>query len=194
MRFAFPATAARVALLALLFTACVTVNIYFPAARVEHAAEDIVEDVYGKPQPTGEAKEPTSQLEVFLALLGPAEAHAAEATTVSNAAIRGLKQQIAQNHKQLAPFYASGNLGIGRDGFLVIRSQEGMAVPQVAQLKRLVDADNEARAQLYKEVAAALQIDATQLTKVQAIFADEWRDQAPKGWWVQDNGGAWKQR
>jgi len=34
--------------LALALAACVTVNIYFPAAKVEKTADEIVGDVYGK--------------------------------------------------------------------------------------------------------------------------------------------------
>ncbi len=201
----FQAKASRLGLafaLLLLAGACVTVNIYFPAAEVERAAERIVEDVYatggsgsqegGTPQSGG-----SSALEVFLAslrFLGPATAHAQDAVGVSNAAIRNLKEQIAQNHGQLAPFYQRGAVGIDNKGLLEVRNTEGLDLQQVAQLKRLVGADNQARTQLYREVAAALGIDATQVGKVQEIFAGEWQSKAPAGYWIQDAGGAWRQK
>jgi len=167
--------------------ACVTVNVYFPAAKVEKTAERIVSDIYGQEEPVKEkAKEgkPTSWLGNFLAFLGPREAHAQDATTVSNASIRGLKAKIAQNHQQLLPFYAKGNVGIKPDGYLALKSAKGLPMAQVAALKRLIAADNGARTQLYKEVAAALNLGGNQVPKVAAIFAKHWRSQAQPGWLI----------
>lgn len=170
--------------------ACVTVNIYFPAAEVERTADQVVDEVYGIQD--GETK-PESGLRTFLAqalsALGPAEAHAADATSVSNAAIRGLKQQIKSNHQQLLPFYQGGNVGITNQGYLEVRSTDGLSVAQVGALKRLVKADNDARAQLYSEVARALNIDPSQKSRVESIFAQEWQKEAGSGWWVQSGGG-----
>jgi len=178
-----------------LIAACVTVNIYFPAAKVEEAAKQIVEEVY---QEKGE--KPQSRLEAFpgaggwAGWLGPREAHAEDAATVSNAAIRALKDQIAQRHPQLVPAYTQGQVGIDRDGYLEVRDTGGLGLPQVAALKRLVEADNAARRQLYAEVARALNLQPQQVNQVQEIFAREWRDKAQAGWWVQDDAGAWKKR
>lgn len=185
------ATLASLALVA----ACVTVNIYFPAAKVEEAAKQIVEDVY---QDKGERPQtlrgPSPGGGGWLARLGPREAHAQEAATVSNAAIRALKDQIAQRHGQLAPHYAQGQVGIDRDGYLQVRDTGGLGLSEVANLKRLVEADNAARRQLYAEVARALNIESQQVGQVQEIFAREWRDKAQVGWWVQDDAGEWKRR
>jgi len=171
--------------LALLAAACVTVNVYFPAAKVEKTAERIVSDVYGQEEPPKkEGTKPSSWLGNFLAFLGPRMAHAQDATSVSNAAIRGLKAQIAQRHQQLLPFYNKGNVGIKPDGFLAVRSTQGLQMAQIAQIKRIVAADNGARSQLYKEVAAALNLGGNQVGKVQAIFAKHWRSQAQPGWLI----------
>jgi uncharacterized protein YdbL (DUF1318 family) len=186
------------ALAALLFVgACVTVNVYFPAAEVEKTAEEIVSDVYSQDekQPGTEAKPENSSslMRSLLALVTVAEAHAQTATSVSNATIRGLKQQIASNHSQLLPFYQGGNLGITNTGLLDIRSTDGLSVSQIGTLRRLVSADNQARSQLYREVAAALKVDASQVGRIQGIFAQEWQGQAGKGWWIQQ-GSAWKRK
>jgi len=116
--------------LVLLIAACVTVNIYFPAAQVESTARRIVDDVYGN-RTQGNATDQQSSLEGFLALLGPAPAFAQEETTVSNAAIRSLKEQISRNHQQLAGFYDQGAVGITRDGLLEVRDASGLPVAQV---------------------------------------------------------------
>jgi uncharacterized protein YdbL (DUF1318 family) len=184
--------------------ACITVNIYFPAAKVEKTAEKIVDEVYQEkkePAPADQKEKPqslndggVSDVVVRLARLGPAPAYAEEATTVSNAAIRALKDQIARRHQELLPFYQQGKVGITKDGFLEVRGTEGLALPQVATLKRLVDADNAARGQLYEEVAKALNLKPEQVAQVRQIFAKQWRDKAQAGWWVQGDNGQWARK
>jgi uncharacterized protein YdbL (DUF1318 family) len=188
-------------LAALAFTAaCVTVNIYFPAAKVEKTAEKIVDEVYQEkketPQPEKEKPQTSLGGGLFrdlarLARLGPAPACAEEATTVSNAAIRALKEQIGQRHQELLPHYQQGRVGINKEGSLEVRGTNGLGLPQVATLKRLVDADNAARRQLYEEVARALSLKPEQVSQVQQIFAKQWRDKAQAGWPVQTDDGQW---
>ncbi len=188
------------AVLAVL-TACVTVNIYFPAAKVEKTAEKIVDEVYQekKESPPQEQKEKPRSMNdggmfgviTRLARLGAAPAHAEDATTVSNAGIRALKEQIGQRHKELLPYYQQGQAGITKDGFLEVRGTSGLGLPQVAALKRLVDADNAARRQLYEEVGKALNLQPEQVSQVRQIFAKQWRDKAQAGWSVQTDDGKW---
>ena len=189
-----------------LAAGCVTVNIYFPAAQVEKTAEKIVDEVYQdqekkEPPEREPAEKPRSLNEgdafrgiVRLARIGPAPAFAEEATTVSNATIRGLKEQIGQRHRELLPFYQQGQVGITRDGFLEVRGTSGLGLPQVAALKRLVDADNAARRQLYEEVAKALNLKPEQVSQIRKIFANRWRDKAHAGWAVQGDDGQWVQK
>jgi uncharacterized protein YdbL (DUF1318 family) len=177
-----------------LLAACVTVNIYFPAAEVQKTADEIVDDVYG---PSSTDEEPASQdnqshLRRFLDFLGPGQAYAAEkATQVSNAAIRGLKAQMRQNHEQLKPFYDSGALGITNQGMLTIRDSSSLSLAEKGKLRSLVEKDNEARRQLYQEVARALDLKSNQVSDVQEIFARTWREKADSGWWIQKDGGEW---
>ena len=198
-----PAHRLRYPLLAALavIVGCVTVNIYFPAAKVEKTAEKIVDEVYQpktEPAPPEEKGRPQSLNEgavraglALLEWLGPAPAFAEEATTVSNAAIRALKDQIGQRHQELRPYYQAGQVGINKDGFLEVRGTAGLGLPQVANLKRLVDADNAARRQLYDEVAKALGLQPGQVAQVQQIFAKQWRDKAQAGWAIQRDYGQW---
>lgn len=184
-----------------ILAGCVTVNIYFPAAEVQKTAEKFVGDIYQqKKEPPAQepADKPQSRNDgrlfrgvARIAVLGPATAYAEEATSVSNAAIRGLKDQIGRRHQELLPFYQQGQVGITRDGFLEVRGTGGLALPQVAALKRLVDADNAARGQLYDEVAKALNLKPQQVPQVRQIFAKQWRDKAQAGWMVQGDDGQW---
>ena len=184
-----------------LIAGCVTVNVYFPAAQVEKTAEKIVDEIYQekkeppKQEPTEKPRSSndgdTIRGIVRLARFGPAPAFAEEATTVSNAAIRGLKEQIGQRHQELLPFYQQGQVGITRDGFLEVRDTSGLGLPQVAALKKLVGADNAARRQLYEEVAKALNLKPEQVSQIRQIFAKQWRDKAQAGWAVQGDDGQW---
>jgi len=184
-----------------LIAGCVTVNVYFPAAQVEKTAEKIVDEVYQekkeppKQEPTDKPRSSndggTVRGIVRLASFGPAPAYAEDATTVSNSAIRGLKEQIGQRHLELLPYYQQGQVGITRDGFLEVRGTSGLGLSQVASLKRLVDADNAARRQLYEEVAKALNLKPDQVSQVRKIFAKQWRDKAQTGWAVQSDDGQW---
>jgi uncharacterized protein YdbL (DUF1318 family) len=184
-----------------IIAGCVTVNIYFPAAKVEKTAEKFVDEVYQEktePPQQEPAKKPQSWNErgIFriidrLARFGPAQAYAEEATTVSNSAIRGLKDQIGQRHQELLPYYRQGQVGIDKDGFLEVRKTSGLGLPQVASLKRLVNADNAARRQLYEEVAKALNLKPEQVPQVRQIFSKQWRDKAEAGWAVQADNGQW---
>ena len=178
-----------------LALACVTVNIYFPAAQVEKTADEIVKDVYGEKEKPQKPKAPgdKSSLGVMLAWLGPRAAYAADAATVSNSTIRTLKNNIKTRHGQLHPFYQKGNLGINKNGFLEIRGTQGLNMPQVAKLRRLVAAENNDRQRLNHEVAKALN-QPQNVGKVQKIFADKWRGEAPGGWWIQEDNGKWKRK
>ncbi|TVM19422.1 DUF1318 domain-containing protein [Oceanidesulfovibrio indonesiensis] len=183
---------------AMLFTtlfavaACVTVNIYFPTQQVDKTAEQIVDQVYGIEQPEGGNGDVPEQnggsssirdaFRMVAGYFGPAVAHAQDATTVSNPAIRQLKNQIAANHNQLKPYYEKGAVKIGKDGMLVVANTSGLSVAEQAELKRLVRADNQARSSLYNEVAKALDISQSEVGKIKDIFAKHWREKAPASW------------
>lgn len=180
--------------------ACVTVNIYFPAAQVERAAEDIVEDIYGTDS-KDEQKNDQSSLHSFLALITPNQAHAQSVTksdieslNKSNSAIRGLKKTIADDHKQLLPYYNSGNIGIDNQGYLKIINKNGLNIKDTAKLRRIISQDNETREKLYTEVAASMNIPGSEIVKIKTIFADVWQKRAPAGWFIQDAAGNWKKK
>lgn len=181
----------------ILVAACVTVNIYFPAAEVRRDAEQIVNDVYSDLEEENGAKkapgagQESSLLRYLVNVFGPATAHAQDVTATSNAAIRGLKERISQNLQQLAPFLNKGNVGIDQNGYLALRDTGGMAVPDVAKVRQLIGSDKGLRDQLYAEVARARNTD--QVDKVREIFAEMWRGQARPGWYVQQ-GGSWTRK
>jgi uncharacterized protein YdbL (DUF1318 family) len=172
--------------------ACITVNVYFPASAVEKTADNIVKDVYKKGE-SNQTEQQSSLLRAVAGLLAPQPAHAGpqKVKSVSNAAIRGLKAEIRKHHEQLVPFYKGGHVGITNDGLLAVRDTSGLPLPKVAKLKRLVQADNQARKQLYRKVAEALDVDPQHMDQERRIFADKWRENAQAGWWIQKDDGTW---
>jgi uncharacterized protein len=187
-------------LLALLISACVTVNIYFPAAAVERAAEQIVKETWGGPgEPAKAPPKPqsTNRFSPFRAvsLSLVHEAYAQEPDiNVSNPAIRALKDSIKQRSNSIKPYMDRGNVGIRQDGLLTIRTAEGLNLKERAEIQQLVEAENRDREALYAEIAKANNIPKENIPKIKSIFAKSWIDQAQPGWWIQDSQGSWKKK
>ena len=185
---------------AALISACVTVNIYFPAAAVERAAEQIVKETWGGPsEPVKAPPKPQSYNRLpslrTVSLTFVSEAQAQEADiNVSNPAIRALKDSIKQRAGAIKPFMDRGNIGIGQDGLLTIRTTDGLNLKERAEAQQLVDAENRDREALYAEIAKANGIPKENIPRIKAIFAKSWIEQAQSGWWIQDGSGSWRRK
>jgi uncharacterized protein YdbL (DUF1318 family) len=178
---------------AALIAGCITVNIYFPAPEVRMAAEAIVEETWGEGNVAPPTAEPQSSWFDFLAP-APAYAQAAADINVSTAAIRALKESIRVRAAQLKPWLGAGNVGIGGDGYLLLRDMEGVALRDQATIRRLVEAENRDRRSLYAEIAKANDFGTDRIPEIEKIFAETWIDKAETGWWVQGAGSTWKQK
>ena len=168
-------TAAVVAALTLF--ACVTINIYFPAEKVESVAEDIVNDIRGNKPPQEESQSINHQgiAHKIRIAFSPASAWADEETTVSNPTIRSLKEKMKARFQALTPYYQKGALKEGDDGYLSAVNAGGLNLKEKRDLNGLVDAENSDRRTLYAEVAKALKIDPGQIDRIAEIFAKEWK-------------------
>lgn len=158
--------------------ACVTINIYFPAEKVESVAGEIVQDIRGKKpdvdtQPDKDKQSGLAGKRLFA--WGPSTAWAADVTEVSNPTIRALKDSMKARYAQIKPYYQQGILTEGNDGFVSIAKTDGLNLKQQRDLKGLVEAENNDRRQLYDAVAKALNIDPGQINRVSEIFAKEWQ-------------------
>jgi uncharacterized protein YdbL (DUF1318 family) len=179
-------TAAAAGLVFIL--ACITVNIYFPEATVKAAAAEIVDEIR---KTDTEKKAPDTVAGTFSFV--PA-AYAQEATSVSTPAIRALKDSMKNRFASLKPYFDAGNIGESNKGFVDIRDEAGLALQAKGALRNLVKDENGDRTKLYAEVAKALNIEASQIEKIQKIFADEWAKSAAAGWWVQKEDGGWAKK
>jgi hypothetical protein len=196
-----------VPMLALLLGACVTINIYFPAAAAEEAARTIVRDVLqtdeAEPAPLNPAGDKQSGRDlglVFMVLAGRAldylvpAAQAAQANIdINTAAIRAIRSSMQQRQAQLSAFYRSGAAGFDNRGDVAIRDLAAASLADRNRLKKLVADENADRARLYSEIARA-NGHPEWAGQVRDTFAKVWVQEALKGYWYQDGGGAWRQR
>ena len=160
--------------------ACITINIYFPAEKVESAAKEIVNEIRGfdKDDEMGNPLKDEKHsllLENFLALFC-SHAFADEVTEVSNPTIRALKERMKIRFSQMKTYYQNGLLAEGDDGYVTLKSTEGLGLKETRDLKNFVGAENRDRQALYEEVAEALKIDPSQTKQVAEIFAKEWQN------------------
>jgi uncharacterized protein YdbL (DUF1318 family) len=188
----------------LLLTACVTINIYFPAAEAQEAAEKIVDDILGdeaQQQAPGKDEQsmelrPIQQgyaLNLLDILIPTAEAADMGKFSADTPAVRKLQAAMKKRHGQLKAFYQSGAIGFTRDALVGIRDLKAVALKQRGQLKNLVSAENRDRNALYKEIARANGRPEWE-KDVRETFAKTWIGNAAKGWWYQNSKGAWVQK
>jgi len=164
--------------LMLCIFACVTINIYFPAEKVESVAGEIVDEIRSngpEEEKKPAEKEKTSLLRRSLMALACSSAWAEEVTSVSNATIRGLKEKMKARYAQMKPYYQDGMIQEGDNGYVSEGKVEGLGLKERRDLKNLVDAENKDRERLYEEIAKALEIDSSQINRIAEIFAKEWQ-------------------
>jgi uncharacterized protein YdbL (DUF1318 family) len=198
----------------LLLGACVTINVYFPEAAAEKAADRIIDQVYGgAPQAAPKAPDDkrssvlpadplatqTDDRNVLLAaasavldfVVSPAHAQAPD-LNVSTPAIRALVSSMEARHASLVPFYSSGAVGLTDDGMLEVRDQNAIPLAERNTVRKLVADENQDRGSLYAEIAKANN-NPNWVTDIRNTFARRWIDKAQPGWWYKD-GGSWKQK
>ena len=187
----------------LALSACVTINVYFPAAEAQEAAREFVEKVIGDdltPAPVP-AEPEANRIETGAsggyALLAffISSAHAQTADiNIRTPAIQAIQSRMAERFKsQLAPSFDSGALGFGGDGLLVVRDASKLALKDRATVNTAVADDNRDRAAVYREIAVANGHPEWE-QQIRETFAKQWVASARSGWWYQDAGGAWKQK
>src|SRR5512144_135888 len=201
----------KVALASLLIAACVTINVYFPAAAADKAADQFINDVTGGAAKGSPPTPPQSRLlpsqprepnflvaavgNVLYALIPAAQAQNAEAAlNVSSPAVSRIKASMAARFGELEKFFASGAVGLTKDGMIDVRDLNAVALPDRATVKRLVAEDNADRSQLYAEIAKASNHPEWE-ADIRKSFASRWVATGAKpGWYYQGSDGSWKQK
>lgn len=181
---------------ALLLSACVTINVYFPAAEAQEAAKEFVDKVIGVDAKSG-ASVPADSSGGGMAWLSffIADAHAQAADiTIRTPAIQAIQDRMAQRYQgKLAPLFAAGALGFGNDGLVQVRDAAAVPLRERATLSGLVAEENRDRNAVYREIAVANGHPDWE-SNIRETFARQWVDSAPGGSWYQDRSGNWKQK
>jgi uncharacterized protein YdbL (DUF1318 family) len=183
----------------LVLSACVTINVYFPAAEVEEAAREFVDKVIGEepratmPPPQSSTPRPTTLLAAALGfVIGDAQAQSAD-INIRTPAIQAIQQRMAQRFQtQLEPGFESGALGFGRDGLIVLRDASKASLKDRAALQQAVADDNRDRNAVYREIAIANGHPEWE-AQIRETFARQWIERARSGWWYQGASG-WQQK
>lgn len=109
---------------------------------------------------------------------------------VDTPAISAVKGAMAQRHKTLAPHYASGAVGLTRDGGIAVRDANLIPLAQRQAVTQAVAKENQDRAALYREIAVANNHPEWE-PDIRATFAQRWVEKAQAGWHYQNASGAW---
>lgn len=156
----------------LLLVACATVRVHFPADAAQVAADRVIDEVWG-----GQAR-PAAQVVEESKL------------NLSSPEIQRLVDSMEARLRDLSPYYESGAVGFGADGYIMVRDNNQVPQPQRNTLRTLVANENADRATLYRELAVSSS-QAQWEKPIRAVFAKRWIQRARQGWYVQD-GSAWK--
>jgi hypothetical protein len=198
----------------LTISACVTINVYFPAAAAEKAADKLIQEVWDKKQaveskaqeksdtPTEESspENPAPQSQRALpSIFGKAldllvsPAQAAADFNVSTPAIEAVKARMKKRFEALEPFYDTGAIGLTNSALILLRDPAGVPLRNRNKIKTEVDDENQDRLALYQAIADA-NGHPEWAAQIRATFSQRWISNAKKGWWYQDDKGKWVQK
>ncbi len=201
-------------LMALGMAACVTINIYFPAAAAEEAARTIVRDVLGEEAPPAKqepapkqesSKDDTQSMQdilestlsnsfsAVLDFLVPSAQAAQPNIDINSPAIGKLRASMSSRQSELAAYYRSGGLGFTNDGLVAVRDLKLISLRERNKVKKLVADENGDRKALYAEIARANGQPQWE-KEIRNTFARVWVEEAPKGYWYQDAKGQWQRK
>ena len=185
-----------------VLAACVTINVYFPAAAAEKAAEQFVGDVLGESREEGSLFKPLELLEESLLLASTGvldalvpSAHAQQAEIdINTPQINAIKARMAQRQRSsLNSWFDAGAVGFSNDGLLMIRDRAAVPLSERRSLESVVADENRDRKAVYREIAVANGHPEWE-QDIRDTFAREWVKNARRGWYYQDSGGSWRQK
>lgn len=181
---------------------CVTINVYFPEAAAQKAADRFIGTVIDQgaapaqdAKPAPQTNEPAQPSAMLLDLLVPA-AYAADTPdirvqTPATEAIRGRMKARFQNI--LKGLLDAGAVGFTKDGLVAVHDAGKIPLSQRAQATAAVADENGDRNALYREIARANGHPDWE-SQIRATFAKGWIERAHAGWYYQDASGAWKRK
>ena len=189
-----------ITMFALALVGCVTINIYFPEAAAEQAADRIIDEVRGEgeetPQPEAGAMNWREISRAVAAstfdLIFPA-AQAQANFDAASPASRALEQSLKKRFPKIRPYLDSGAVGLTAAGLLEIRDRNAVPLKQRNALRQLVAQQNTDWEALYKEIAR-INDHPEWNDQIRQVFAKRWVAKAKRGWYYRNSAGEWRQK
>jgi uncharacterized protein YdbL (DUF1318 family) len=182
--------------LVLTLAACVTINVYFPEAAAERAADRFIQDVLGDEAPAGTIEAPPSSAQRFhlFDLIIPSAHAQAPNIDIDTPQINAIKETMAQRQRDhLAAWFEAGAIGFSNDGLVTIRDRSAVGLSERRNLERVVAEENADRNAVYREIAVANGHPEWE-GDIRDTFARQWIANARSGWFYQTDGGDWVQK
>jgi uncharacterized protein YdbL (DUF1318 family) len=181
--------------------ACVTINVYFPEAAAEQAADRFIQDVLGEDELQLQDPEsaPGSEMPEAsgfrLSDLFMARAYAQSPNIdIDTPQVQAIKQRMAERHRQhLAGWYGAGAIGLSNDGLVEIRDRSAIGLAERRNLERVVAEENADRRAVYREIAVANGRPEWE-DEIRQTFARQWIANAREGWIYQRSDGDWTRK
>jgi uncharacterized protein YdbL (DUF1318 family) len=174
-------------------TACVTINVYFPAAEAEDAAAKIVNDIIGEDSDQVENIDDNPQgLQFNVLSFFVSSAYAQVNINITSPAIVDITSRMKSRYEtDLNTHLDSGVIGFSNQGFIEILDTNSLGLKDRLEVKKLVADENRDRKALYRELAVANGHPDWE-DSIQNVFVKIWKDKAHKGWKYQDSEGVWQ--
>ena len=176
--------------------ACVTINVYFPEAAAERAADRFIQDVLGENGRASEAPPPpatSSRFQLSDLFMGRAWAQSPN-INIDTPQIQAIKQRMAERHREhLSAWFEAGAIGLSNQGLVEIRDRSAVSLADRRNLERIVGEDNADRRAVYREIAVANGRPEWE-DEIRDTFARQWIANARSGWYYQTPDGSWTQK
>lgn len=211
-----PVRATLAALALGLLAGCVTVNVYFPAAAAQKAADKIIDAVTGSaaaaapaqpaPQAAPATQPPSSDIgpvsrtgsllaaaagRVLTLLVPSAQAAEPANLDISTPQIRAIIADMHERFALLKPYFQSGVIGVTAAGNIAVRDESSVPLIERAKLTQLVSQQNSDLTQLYSQIADA-NGHPEWAADIGDTFANRWIAHAKQqGWYYRDGSGRW---
>ncbi|MDA3914632.1 YdbL family protein [Oleiagrimonas sp.] len=188
---------------------CVTINVYFPAAAAQKAADQFIGSVIDqgtpspKPAQNGPKGDGTSKpapdggmpsARVLDLLIPAAYAGDSPNLKIHTPAIDAIHARMRKRFSDsLKTLLDDGAVGFTQDGLVQVHDLSAAPMAQRAEVKSVVAAENGDRNQLYADIAKANGHPEWQ-DRIRQTFAQLWIQRAHKGWYYRSSTGSWKRK
>jgi len=176
-------------------TACVTINVYFPEAEAERAADLFIDGVI---QPANEGAmvlEPSDQAVAWhWSQLLIATAYAQVNIDINTPEVQSIQARMKTRFNgELRGFFDSGAIGFNNKAMIEVRDLGAVSLKDRNKVKKAVAADNRDRDAVYREIAVANGHPEWE-NQIRQTFAERWIAKAQGGWYYQSSNGSWQQK